>query len=115
MSLPRLLYVDDDPDLRALVPLALDGWFEVRTAGSAPEALDAVAAAPVDAVLSDMQMPGMDGGALLAALRARGLDLPVVVLTGRRDACPEGAAGVLAKPFDPCTLGLQLSALLSGH
>lgn len=113
-ELSDVLYVDDEADIRAVVEIALGdvGGLRVRLAGSGAEALAAAAASPPQLVLLDVMMPGMDGPATLAALRARPetARLPVVFLTAR--VLPEdtarfaalGVAGVIAKPFDPMRL-----------
>lgn len=116
-----ILVVDDEPDIRELVRLSFElvGGHRTRTAASGAEALAAVREERPDAVLMDVQMPGMDGPATLQALRAEGhTDLPVVFLTAsvlelelvqlRSLDC----AGVLAKPFDPLTLGAELDQIL---
>lgn len=95
------------------------GW-EVRTASSGEEALAMAAAHPPDAILLDVMMPVMDGPATLARLRAEPATagVPVVFLTAKAQAADQrrlaemGAAGVLAKPFDPMTLADQVSRTL---
>jgi two-component system OmpR family response regulator len=124
MSGPRLLLVDDAPDIRAIACMSLErvgGWTVVPVA-SGEEALEmARGDAPFDAVLLDVMMPGMDGPATLAGLRAGGLgaNVPVVFLTARTQSADRerlsalGAAGVIAKPFDPLTLPEQLERLIA--
>lgn len=117
-----LVIVDDDPDIREIATLSLEmvqGWTVIAVSSGA-EALTVVAREGPDAVLLDVMMPGQDGPATLAALRAQEgtRDVPVVFLTAkaqvreRADLEALGAAGVLAKPFDPMTLGAQLAAVL---
>jgi CheY-like chemotaxis protein len=113
-ELSRILYVDDEDDIRAIVEIALGdiGGFSLRLCASGAEGVEAAAADPPQLVLLDVMMPGMDGPATLAALRARPETsrLPVVFLTAR--VLPEdtsrfaalGVAGVIAKPFDPMRL-----------
>ena len=81
----NLLYVDDEPDLLDLGKLFLerDGEFSVSTAASADLALSMLASAPVDAVISDYQMPGMDGLAFLKQVRELHNDLPFILFTGK--------------------------------
>jgi two-component system OmpR family response regulator len=75
---------------------------------------------PFDAVLLDVMMPGMDGPATLQQLRAHGLPtaVPVVFLTAKAPSAERqrlmslGAAGVIAKPFDPLKLPDELTRLL---
>ncbi|MBB3691931.1 response regulator [Sphingomonas sp. BK580] len=117
----RLLFVDDDPDIRTIVELALglDPTVQLHVAASASEALNAMAAWSPDAALLDVSMPDMDGPALLAALHDRALDLPAIFMTahGReRDVAALhaiGARGVIVKPFDPLSLSARIRALLS--
>jgi CheY-like chemotaxis protein len=119
-----ILCVDDDPDIRtiAVMALGLDSAIAVRAASSGAEALallDEPGWRP-DAVLLDVMMPGMDGPAVLAAIRARGdgATLPVIFMTARArkadvDAYRDlGAIGVIVKPFDPLTLAREVRALI---
>jgi CheY-like chemotaxis protein len=122
MSL-RILLVDDAQDIRLIAQMSLEriGGWTVVPAASGEQALQAAAEeGPFDAVLLDVMMPGMDGPTTLQQLRARGLPLTVkiVFLTAKAQAvelqrlCALGAAGVIAKPFDPLTLPHQLAELL---
>jgi two-component system OmpR family response regulator len=114
----RILYVDDDPDIRALAVMSLEavGGFTVIACASGAEAVQAAPAADADLLLLDVMMPGMDGYATLAALRA----IPQTALTpaiffttnvlphemARHRAA--GALDVIAKPFDPMALPQQI-------
>ncbi|HLH91148.1 MAG TPA: response regulator [Xanthobacteraceae bacterium] len=108
------LSVDDEPDIREIIDLALglDPLFVVRECPSGREALrDAVEWRP-DLILLDVMMPIMDGVTTLTELRAdrRTAMIPVVFMTARAQTheCERfkslGAAGVIAKPFDPMRL-----------
>src|SRR5207247_2342357 len=81
----RVLIVDDDPALLQALPetlrLRMSG-VAVDTADSAAAALDRIAARDYDAIVTDIRMPGMDGLALLAQIRARQPDTPVLMVTG---------------------------------
>ena len=80
----RVLVVDDDPLNLKLATLHLrDAGFKVETASTAEAALEKMAAAPPDAVLTDVQMPGMDGFALRRAVQDddRLSRIPVVVVS----------------------------------
>jgi two-component system, OmpR family, response regulator ResD len=89
---PCVLFVDDDPDMRAMYGgrLRADG-FDVRFAADGPAALDA-AARPLDIVLLDVRMPGMDGLEVLRRLKrdAGMAEVPVVMLSNE---CEEAAIG----------------------
>lgn len=118
----RILYVDDEPDIREIaeLSLSLDPDFEVRTAASGAEALATIAQWHPDLVLLDVMMPGMDGPAVLAHLRGNPNTkfLPVAFVTARaqkseiQDFTTLDAVGVIAKPFDPVTLAAQVKDLL---
>ena len=81
---PRLLIVDDDAGtLQSLArALALEGYTTL-SASSAARALERLAEEPVDAVLSDVVMPGMDGLQLLQKLREVAPHVPVVLMSGQ--------------------------------
>ena len=80
-----ILYVDDDENLLGLNKIFMEksGEFLVDTVSSAPEALDRIPAARYDAILSDYQMPEMDGIEFLKIVRTRHGDLPFILFTGR--------------------------------
>jgi|SRR5690554_473294 len=117
----RLLYVDDEADLRevAQMSLELDSDFEVRCCASGAEAVDEVQARRPDLVLLDVMMPAMDGPTTLQRIRElpEG-DMPIVFITARAadgDAVKLmtlGAAGVIPKPFDPMQLAAQVRQYL---
>ena len=122
-SVLKILYVDDEPDIRevAVMALELDDGVEARSAASGPEAMAILideGFAP-DVVLLDVMMPGKDGPAVLAELRARGFRMPVIFITARAQAhelahyLKIGAEGVITKPFDPMTLALELRAIMA--
>jgi len=101
----RILIVDDDPGVRKVLNRILAGsGYAVQEAGDAFQALDMLDAQPPDAALLDLKMPGMDGLGLMDNLRQRGLEIPVVVLTGHGDeftaqqCLDAGAAAYLTKP-----------------
>lgn len=110
----RILYVDDEPDIREIAAMAieLDPALEVRACESGEEALPVAATWKPDLILLDVMMPSMDGPSTLAALKsdAATSGIPVVFITARTQVHENerflglGAAGVIAKPFDPMTL-----------
>lgn len=121
LSLRRILFVEDDPDIQTVARMALEaiGGFTVLACGSGSEALSRLGEFNPDLVLLDVMMPGMDGPATLSALREipAGRDLPVVFMTARVQAQEVaayremGAEDVIAKPFDPMMLSEQVSAI----
>jgi two-component system response regulator GlrR len=111
MKQPAILVVDDDAALRELITLRLEAnGFHVDAVDSGEAALARLAVARPDAVLTDMQMDGMDGMALFNAIRARDPALPVIVLTAHGTipdavaATQQGLFGYLTKPYDAATL-----------
>ncbi len=82
----RVLHVDDEPklaDLTATFVERADDRFDVETASGATEALDLIEETTFDCIVSDYQMPTMDGLELLEAVRAEYRDLPFVLFTGK--------------------------------
>lgn len=113
----RVLYVDDEPDLRevAQMSLELDPELSVTSCSSGVEALNLVAESRFDLILLDVMMPDMDGPATLAKLQERAdFVTPVVCITARagsdetRKLLDLGAKGVISKPFDPMRLAAQV-------
>jgi len=101
-----VLVVEDDRDMRVLLEdeLGAEGW-TVVTAANGDEALARFREGRVDAVVTDLQMPGMKGDRLLAEVRALERDVPVVIMTAfgtiesAVSAMKGGAYHYLAKPF----------------
>jgi response regulator RpfG family c-di-GMP phosphodiesterase len=117
----RLLLVDDDPGLRALLRATLDAVdVEVEDAEDAPSALAAIRRRPPDAIVLDVNLPGMDGLTFSRRLKRgrKTRDIPIVVLTGSEGGTNEaaleaGADSFLRKPFSPLEL-LAIVERLSG-
>jgi CheY-like chemotaxis protein len=116
---PEILIADDDPIVRSLLRGTLENYgMECRLASSGQEALEAIRHKLPDAAVLDVNMPGMDGYLVLAAIREQGLPLPVLLLTAR---CHEndisrgftiGADDYLVKPFNNVELVARLKRLL---
>jgi CheY-like chemotaxis protein len=120
-TLQRVLYVEDDTDIRTIALMALEtvGALQVRACASGAEAIEAAAGFGPDLLLLDVMMPGMDGMTTLARLREipATAKTPVVFMTAKVQASEVeqykalGAAGVITKPFDPMTLATQVEEL----
>ncbi len=120
----RILYIDDEPDIRMIVEMALKmrPEIEVRTAESGEAGLAMLRWSDwaADLIMVDVMMPGLTGPDVLAALRAdpRFGRVPVIFVTARarpqdiRDYIEQGAKGVITKPFDPISLAGQVLALI---
>jgi two-component system, response regulator FlrC len=107
MNRSTVLVVEDDLDLRQSLEDTLRiAGFDVVTADSAEEALPLVDSVAPAVVVSDVQMAGADGHALLARLKTRQPDLPVLLMTAHAsveravEAMRSGAADYLVKPFE---------------
>lgn len=117
----HILCVDDEEDIQEVVKLCLemDGGFAIDTCAGGAEALAFLAHTKPDLILLDVMMPGMDGPATFAAMKERGVHVPVIFMTARvRGAevsqyLEMGAAGVVPKPFDPVTLAGEVRQLWS--
>ena len=117
----RILVVDDEPDITALVAyhLARAGYL-VTTAASGSEAIRAAKEARPDLVILDLMLPGISGYDILAELRSREetRDVGVILLTARREEADRirglslGADDYLTKPFSPQELILRVAAVL---
>ena len=111
-----ILLVEDEPIVRKLAERALrqPGW-EVVAAESAEAALTATQTLTPDAVVADLTLPGMDGRALIGALRGRWPKLPAVLVSGYADSAAQADPGgekmvFLAKPYESNELVAALEA-----
>lgn len=121
----RLLFADDDPDIRAVAAMSLRmvGGFHVTLASSGHEAFAAALRQAPDLILLDMMMPGMDGLETVRQLRHQPTlaAIPVVFMTAkvqardRDEMLAAGALGVIAKPFDPMDLPTQVRRFIRQH
>jgi two-component system, OmpR family, response regulator len=119
--LKRILYVEDEPDIRLVAKMALEavGGYEVFACESGLEALEKAAGAKPDLLLLDVMMPGMDGPSTLKALRETFAidDTPVIFMTAKVQAAEIaqykalGALDVIAKPFDPMQVSAQINRI----
>ena len=115
----RILIAEDAPDAQLLLQHMMRNWgAESVIVEHGAEALEQIAATgrPFDMLITDMQMPVMDGITVTRQLRANGSDLPIIMLTanamaGDRERCLEaGCSAYVAKPVDP---GMLLEKVLS--
>jgi CheY-like chemotaxis protein len=120
----KVLYVDDEADIREVAALALElhPEMEVRTEPSGAAGLATAADWRPDAILLDVMMPSMDGPTTLLHLRnlESTREIPVIFITAR--AQPKeidefiklGARAVITKPFDPMTLAAEVRRRIVG-
>ena len=113
MMAKRILMVEDSPSVRQLMSFTLRGaGYEVVEANNGEEALQKFASEKVDMVVTDLNMPKMDGKTLIRSLRSdpQNRFLPIVMLTTeddedkRRDVRAAGASAWISKPFKPTQL-----------
>ena len=119
--LARILYVEDEPDIRVVAQMALEavGGFTVIACASGQEALNAAPGAGADLLLLDVMMPGMDGPSTLKGLRElpATANTPVIFMTAKVQAAEVavykglGALEVIPKPFDPMELSAQIQRI----
>lgn len=119
----RVCLIDDDISVRDALALGLsDAGFDVLTAPGAAAGYDLAARENVEAVVTDINMPGTDGAQLISELRARWPGLPIVAISGASmlDGRPttevareRGADAALIKPFRARELAAILERLLS--
>ena len=106
MDEPRVLLVDDEPQVRKLIPIALQRQ-GLRTveAASGEEALRVLDGCNVDLVISDYNLSGIDGGRLTQSLKNRFPFLPVILTSGDHYVSDlPGHDAFVPKPFDGPTL-----------
>ncbi len=114
----RILIVEDEPQLRGLLRLYLErAGYSVTDAGDGASALSAFAAGGADLVILDLMLPGMQGEAVLEALREEA-DVPILITSAKRSDAERiaglrlGADDYLAKPFNPHELTARVAAIL---
>jgi two-component system response regulator MprA len=119
MTGPRILIVEDDPELRGTLVRGLgEEGFRAEAVGRGSDLLERATASAPDALVVDVGLPDADGRDVCQALRARGVQTPVLFLTARgalTDRISGFSAGgddYLTKPFAFAELVVRLQALL---
>src|SRR5690242_17404313 len=124
-TLQRILYVEDEPDIRQVAKLSLEkvGGFTVELCASGDEAIKSISSFGPDLILLDVMMPGMDGPTTLKKLRElpQSEHIPAIFMTAK--AQPQeieefkqiGALDVIPKPFDPMTLAQSVREIWSAR
>jgi len=115
----RILIVDDEPPIRRFVRTAMTAQdYRVEEAGDGEAALDFLKRNPVDLVVLDLGLPGMDGLEVVRRLRGQGNATPIVILSSRDDeagkvtALDLGADDYVSKPFGMDELSARIRAAL---
>lgn len=117
----KVLYVEDDDDIRAITELVLEGeGFDLVSCSSGQMALELGENLQPDLLLLDVMMPGLDGPTTLRKLRefSQMKNTPVIFMTAKVQPLEVdqykslGVTGVISKPFDPMALADQLRVLL---
>jgi two-component system response regulator AtoC len=120
METHRILVVDDEVKMRRLLEMSLKNMgHEVVQAADGAQAMTCFDEAPFDLVMTDLNMPHMDGMQLLRNLRERGEEVPVIVLTAfgsietAVEAMKLGAADYIIRPFEMDTVELAVTRALA--
>jgi CheY-like chemotaxis protein len=119
--LATVLICDDEPALRELIRVSLDGDYSFAEADDGDESIDAARRLRPDVVILDVMMPRRNGLEVLSELRndAELARTPVIVLTAqpstREDALREGADIVLVKPFEPEAITAAVEEVLAAR
>jgi two-component system phosphate regulon response regulator OmpR len=115
----RILVIDDDTELRALLLRYLgENGLEVRVAADATQALRLLGRETFDLLVLDLMLPGEDGLSICKRLRAQGEAMPIIMLTARGDPVDRivgleiGADDYVPKPFSPRELLARIQAIL---
>ena len=118
----RILIVDDEDHIREVAATSLEllGGWEVLTAQTGAEAIARAQAEQPDAILLDVMMPDLDGPTVFAHLQAAPAtsEIPVILLTAKVQPGDRSRFGhlavkaIIAKPFDPATLPVEVAEVL---
>ena len=122
MNAKRILFIDDEDDIKTLAEFCLEseaGWLMI-SASSGREGIAIAEQEQPDAILLDAMMPELDGIQTIAELQnnPKTKDIPTIFITAKAQASDRrrfyssGAKGVINKPFDSLTLASQISGFL---
>jgi len=123
-NLAKVLVVEDEPDMTMVITHFLQhAGYEVLTAANGEEGLEKTTSEKPDLILSDTQMPVMNGWEMLEELRKQpgARHIPVIMVTGRYEkydiaaAAAYGIADYIAKPFDPSLLLEKISDIFASN
>lgn len=117
-SLERVLYIEDEEDIRIVADIALKtiGGLDTRCCASGPEGLATLETFQAQLILLDVMMPGMDGPSVLSEIRnnEQYQNTPIVFITAKVQAdevdqlLSLGANAVISKPFEPMDMAQKL-------
>lgn len=120
--LAKVLFVDDEPDIRTIASMALKhAKYNVELCESGKDALELAKTFKPDLVLLDVMMPDLDGISTLKKMRSDEVlkSIPVIFISAKVQKSEVehylklGAIGVITKPFDPLTLGKHIAEIWS--
>ncbi len=114
-----ILIVDDDYAVSAMLSKAVQSsGLASDIANSGEEALELLTAKVYDLILMDINMPGMDGFQTVESIRKKGIQTPIIIVSGRKEDIDTlyglniGADDYITKPFNPITLGAKVKAMI---
>ena len=114
-----ILIVDDDCAVSAMLSKAVQSsGLASDIANSGEEALELLTAKHYDLILMDINMPGMDGFQTVESIRKKGIQTPIIIVSGRKEDIDTlyglniGADDYITKPFNPITLGAKVKAMI---
>lgn len=115
----KILIVDDEPSVSQMInKVIISNGMEGDIANSGEEALAKLEQSTYALILMDINMHGMDGFETIQSVRKRGLTMPIIIVSDRREDIDTlygldiGADEYIIKPFNPVTLGARVKALI---
>jgi CheY-like chemotaxis protein len=95
-----------------------DEGYRVLEAADGCQAIEMAGAESVDLIITDLEMPGMDSGDVIGAIRGHGTNVPVIAISGafgRAEAAIDGVEAVLSKPVSPAVLVAKVAEVLKAR